>query len=52
MVAVKVVRNGYYHRYILKIEPVRFAEGLDMGMRERRTKRTKWGDSKLTTMLQ
>lgn len=39
MAAVDVVRNGYYHRYILKVEPVRFAEGLDTGMRERRESR-------------
>lgn len=36
VVAVELVRNGYYSRYTLKVEPVRFAEGLNVRMRERK----------------
>lgn len=36
MVALEVVRNGDYPRDTLKVEPMRFPEGLDMEMRERR----------------
>lgn len=36
MVAVEVLRNGYYPRYTLREEPMRFSEVLDVEMRERR----------------
>lgn len=39
VVAVELVRNSSYSRYTHNIEPVRIAEGLDVGMRETRESR-------------